>query len=175
MSNPGTPTLVAGRSCGDCHVCCYALRIDEPDMQKTAGAVCRHLGAQGCNIYESRYATCRSWLCGWWMQPELDNSWRPDLCGVLLIPETAPTPGFLAMGYKVQLVDEKPLASPDVLNKLCGFIAGATPLYLSLEGYPTKAFLNPALWPLVAAGNGPAIIAALAQMLRELMAPGRIA
>jgi hypothetical protein len=165
------PPLVAGRSCGDCHVCCYALRIDEPYMQKPAGAVCKFLDGQGCTIYEQRFPTCRSWLCGWWFQPELGDQWRPDLCGVLLVPEMAPTPGFQAMGYKVQLASQAPLASPEVLNKLCGFIAGATPIYLSLEGHHTKAFLNPVLSPLIAAGDGPAILAALMRLVRELAAP----
>ena len=151
------PPLVAGRNCGDCHVCCYALRIDEPDMQKPAGAVCTHLRQHGCAIYDSRYPTCRAWLCGWWFQPELDDSWRPDLCGVLLIPEAAATPGYTVMGYKIQLASREALASPDVLNKLCGFIAGGTPLYLSLEGHATKALLNPLLAPLITAGNGQAI------------------
>jgi hypothetical protein len=48
------------------------------------------------------------------------------------------TPGFGAKGYTVQLVSHAPLASPDFLNTLCGFIAGATPIYLSLTSHPTK-------------------------------------
>ena len=166
----GNPPLVAGRSCGDCHVCCYALRIDEPDMQKPAGAVCKFLDDHGCTIYERRFPTCRSWLCGWWFQPELGDQWRPDLCGVLLIPEVTPTPGFNVMGYKIQLASKEALASPEVLNKLCGFIAGGTPIYLSLEGQATKAFLNPVLSPLITAGDGTAITVSLGRLLRELSA-----
>ena len=173
---PGHPAstgshLVADRECGDCKVCCVALRIDEPALRKPAGTACKFLGHAGCTIYEARPSTCRHWLCGWRLQPQLGDAWRPDRSGVLLIPQLTATTGFGAKGYTVQLVSHAPLASPDVLNTLCGFIAGATPIYLSLTSHPTKVLLNTVLAPLVAAGNGPAIVSALAQLVRELTAP----
>src|ERR1700760_2179500 len=133
MSSLGQPVLtpIPGRACGDCHVCCIAPRIDDVALQKPAGAVCPNLGEGGCTIYETRPGTCRSWLCGWRLQAELDDSWRPDLRGVFLMPQMQPTDGFRSMGYTMQVTSRAVLAEPEVLNKLCGFIAGATPIYLS--------------------------------------------
>ena len=160
--------LVPGRDCGGCTVCCVALRVDDPGLQKPAGTPCRHLGAQGCGIYQTRYAICRSWMCGWRLQPELDAGWRPDLSGVLLIPEPNDRPGYAPLGYKIQLASKAALAAPDVLNKLCGFIAAQTPLWLSLAGTPTKVFLNTELMPLIAAANGPAILETLLRLVQRL-------
>ncbi|HVW75065.1 MAG TPA: hypothetical protein VHC39_15620, partial [Rhizomicrobium sp.] len=149
VENGAGLALVPDRECGNCTVCCVALRVDDPGLKKPAGEPCRHLGQQGCTIYQTRYAICRSWMCGWRLQPELDDSWRPDRSGVLLIPEPNTKPGYAALGYKVQLASRTALASPEVLNKLCGYIAAATPLWLSLAGVPTKVFLNPELGPLI--------------------------
>lgn len=166
--------LVPGRDCGSCTVCCVALRVDAPGLRKPAGQACCHLGTQGCTIYSSRYAICRSWMCGWRLQPELDDSWRPDRSGVLLIPEPSSRPGYAPLGYKVQLASKVALAAPDVLNKLCGYIAAATPIWLSLAGIPTKVFLNPELAPLIAAGDASAILDRLLRLVQSLsgMRPG---
>jgi hypothetical protein len=176
-SDPGTMpangaglTLVPGRDCGGCTVCCVALRIDDPGLKKPAGTACPHLGVGGCGVYDTRFAICRTWMCGWRLQPELDDSWRPDLSGVLLIPEPADRPGYAVLGYKVQLADKAALASAEVLNKLCGYIAAATPIWLSVADYPTKTFLNPVLAPLIAAGDGTAITTTLLRLVRELTA-----
>ena len=158
------------RDCGDCQVCCVALRIEDAELQKPAGVVCRFLN-HGCSIYQSRPSTCRHWLCGWRMQPELGEDWRPDRSGVLLIPEIAATPGFAARGYTMQFVSPALLSSPEILNKLCGFIAGHAPLYLALAGRQTKVLANPVLAPFIAAGDGPAILAAISGLLRDLNSP----
>ena len=75
--------LVPGRSCGDCTVCCTAMAIDKPDIQKEAGVTCRHCKA-GCSIYQTRPALCRDYHCGWRQLPILDDGWRPDRSGVFL-------------------------------------------------------------------------------------------
>jgi hypothetical protein len=75
--------LVPGRACGECTVCCTAMAIDKPEIQKEAGATCRHCAA-GCTIYETRPALCREFYCGWRQLPILDDSWRPDKSGVFV-------------------------------------------------------------------------------------------
>ena len=86
------------------------------------------------------------------------------------MPQMQPTAGFRAMGYTAQIASRDALMAPEVLNRLCGFIAGATPIYLALEGHPIKVFLNPMLAQPIAGGNGAAIMAALAQAMRDLTA-----
>jgi hypothetical protein len=94
-------TALAGRQCGACTVCCTALQIDDPALHKKAGVTCRHLTAGGCGIYDSRPGTCREFLCGWRLFAELDDDWRPDISGLLVMrkaPDELPAawrgPGF---------------------------------------------------------------------------------
>jgi hypothetical protein len=75
--------LVPGRGCGECTVCCTALAIDKPEIQKDAGVTCRHCRA-GCTIYATRPALCRDFYCGWRQLPILDDSRRPDRSGVFV-------------------------------------------------------------------------------------------
>jgi hypothetical protein len=75
--------LAAPRTtCDGCTVCCTALPITEFD--KPSGITCQHCTASGCGIYETRYAICRTFLCGWLLLPALDESWRPDRSGILI-------------------------------------------------------------------------------------------
>lgn len=72
------------RQCGACTACCHVLEIDDPELQKPAGVLCRHC-RNGCSIYERRPQVCRDWLCMWREFPGLfDESWRPDRSGVLM-------------------------------------------------------------------------------------------
>src|ERR1700748_2352421 len=77
--------LVPNRECGTCTACCTVLLIDEPDFQKLPGVTCPHCKvASGCQIHETRYAICRGFFCGWRYLQNLDDSWRPDLCGFMI-------------------------------------------------------------------------------------------
>jgi len=72
----------AGRSCGDCTVCCIVPGIDTHDIQKITGAPCRHCAAGGCTIYETRPRACREFFCAW-IEGAMPDGWRPRDCGVL--------------------------------------------------------------------------------------------
>jgi hypothetical protein len=74
--------MAEGRACGDCTICCIVPGIDTPEIQKRTGAACRHCGAGGCAIYETRPRACRSFACAW-LEGAFDANWRPDRCGVL--------------------------------------------------------------------------------------------
>ena len=76
-------TLVAGRDCGNCTVCCVAPNIDKPEIQKLSGAACRHRTAGGCAIYESRPFLCRRFYCVWRTVDIFGEAWRPGKSGVL--------------------------------------------------------------------------------------------
>lgn len=84
--------LVAGRECGDCTVCCVALAIDQPEIQKAPGIVCRHCTGAGCATYETRPTVCRTFYCHWRTDEELGDHWRPDKSGVLAFVETEDIP-----------------------------------------------------------------------------------
>jgi len=81
MSRP----LVQGRACGECTACCISLRIDETELKKSADVKCSFLSVNGgCSIYEDRPSVCRTWYCGWRKFPEVDESMRPDKCGLMI-------------------------------------------------------------------------------------------
>src|SRR5437016_11462351 len=78
-------SLVPDRSCGTCVTCCYVPQIDEPELRKPAGTVCEHCTGKGCGIYESRPPPCRTFHCGWRYTADLNEDWRPDKSGVLIV------------------------------------------------------------------------------------------
>jgi len=76
-------TLIPGRDCGGCTVCCVYPTINKPEIQKLSGARCRHAGCGGCAIYDSRPPVCRSYYCAWRTVDIFSDDWRPDKSGVL--------------------------------------------------------------------------------------------
>ena len=88
VSDPGTP-LVAGRTCGACNACCHFLKIDEPQFRKPPAQLCNHWHSEkACTIYDRRPPSCRDFYCGWLQFDWLDETWRPDRCGILVRPVT---------------------------------------------------------------------------------------
>lgn len=88
MSNEAqTPTNGAGRSCGECSLCCKLAKIVELD--KPEGVWCRHCapGRGGCTIYETRPPVCRNWNCNWIIEPALGPEWRPLTSKMILYYE----------------------------------------------------------------------------------------
>jgi hypothetical protein len=81
-------TLVAGRDCGTCTVCCTWPTINKPEIQKKSGATCRHCTSAGCGVYETRYPICREYFCAWRTVEIFDEEWRPDRSGVMPYVET---------------------------------------------------------------------------------------
>jgi hypothetical protein len=79
--------LVPGRACANCTVCCTIPTIDKPELQKRAGATCRHC-SKGCEIYETRPSVCRTFFCGWRQLEIFGEDWRPDKCGAYAELET---------------------------------------------------------------------------------------
>jgi hypothetical protein len=67
------------RSCGECSLCCIALRVDE--LGKLAGEPCPKLGPNGgCTIHASRPPVCREYHCHW-LEGGLEAGDRPDRIG----------------------------------------------------------------------------------------------
>jgi hypothetical protein len=123
--------LVAGRVCGDCTVCCTAMAIDKPEIQKEASVTCRHC-ASGCAIYETRPALCRDYHCGWRQLPMLDDSWRPDRSGVFV--ELEPVDG--QTGISLVLVGNplRTIRQSWFIEFVTVGVCGDVPLLLGIPG-----------------------------------------
>lgn len=138
--NPANaPRLVPGRSCGFCTVCCYATRIDDPELQKPVGVTCAHCTGRGCGIYETRPGTCRTFYCGWWIWPELDEDWRPDRSGVLILPKTDRIPQSFARREGCQFLvlgGEPAILRQGFVEACLRLVSGAIPFFLAVPGPP---------------------------------------
>ena len=131
-------TLVPGRECGGCTVCCTVPRIDQPDIQKVSGATCRHRGAQGCAVYETRPQVCRGFYCAWRTVEIFGDGWRPDLSGVFPQVETRGIPPAFGMetGIDLMLVGNplKTVRQRWFQDFVVTGVMNSIPLFLSLPG-----------------------------------------
>jgi hypothetical protein len=84
MPHPIAHSIVPGRSCGDCSLCCKVIRVDA--FAKPPGTWCSHCspGRGGCAIYDARPAECRDFYCGFMTSPGLGEEWRPSRCKLVL-------------------------------------------------------------------------------------------
>ena len=135
MTNP-TPDLVPGRECGDCMVCCTVPTIDQPAIQKPAGATCRHC-EHGCRIHETRPEVCRQYFCAWRRMAIFSEDWRPDRSGVFSELETD-VPDYLmaSVGISLTLTGNplKTIRQPGFIDFVVTGIRGGVPLFLALPG-----------------------------------------
>ena len=130
--------LIPGRDCGDCTVCCTALNIDKPEIQKKSGLTCKNCVSGGCAIYETRYPVCRGYYCAWRTVDIFDEDWRPDRSGVMPYVETEGiSRDFdLETGIGLMLV-----GNPNRIVRQAWFqdfvvtgVMNSVPLFLSLPG-----------------------------------------
>jgi hypothetical protein len=152
-------SLVPGRECGSCTVCCKTLKIDVPELKKLAGVLCDHCSiGVGCRIYRDRPPVCEQFYCAWRGLAHLGDEWRPDRCGVLIClvgrGEGIP-PEFRQIGLKFDVVDSPRVLTWDPLIKFIGSeIERRNPVFLGIPtpvGYERrKVFLNDALAQAVA-------------------------
>jgi hypothetical protein len=155
-------------SCGDCTVCCLALRIDE--FGKQAGTMCPHCTGKGCGIYETRYDVCRGFLCGYRLLPQLGEGWRPDRSGVLIIvlgPEDLPEPhrkGGHGMHFIV-VGGEKAITRPGFAEYITTLVSRQVAVYLSADS--PKTLINKYLEPLAADGNKAGVLEMLLHLYRQ--------
>jgi hypothetical protein len=131
-------TLIAGRDCGDCAVCCVLPNIDKPEIQKVSGARCKHCTGTGCAIYDSRPPVCRAWYCAWRTVDIFSDDWRPDKSGVLALVETEGIPeNFeLTTGISLMLTDNpaKTVRQRWFQDFVVTGVMNSVPLFLSLPG-----------------------------------------
>ena len=169
-------TLVPGRSCSSCNICCVALTIDDPAMRKVQGYRCRNaLRDNSCAIYDSRPQTCRSFECGWRQLPWVRETLRPDRSGVLvrLHYEVARATGERSLGIIVTLLNRAALKAEGLAETVAAAVAAGLPVFLEIPGRPGytsgMARLNEALGDAVLARDK----AGLLQILRRGYAQGQ--
>jgi hypothetical protein len=131
-------TLIAGRECGACTVCCTVPTIDKPEIQKASGATCRHCSDGGCSIYEIRPPVCRGFYCAWRTVDIFSEEWRPDKSGVMAYVETEGIPehselttgiGLVLVGNPNRIIRQKWFQDFIVTG-----IMNSIPLFLALPG-----------------------------------------
>lgn len=67
-------------------MCCKLL--DVVALAKPAGTWCAHCApGRGCGIYADRPGECRTFQCGWLVDPALGEEWRPSHSRVMLVSE----------------------------------------------------------------------------------------
>jgi hypothetical protein len=152
--------LIPNRDCGGCTVCCTHLSITSPALTKPAGVLCTYCTeGSGCGIYETRPSVCRTWHCGW-RTLALDDSWRPDRCGILisLTQERIPSHFEKRVGLKFQFVDSLQSAQWEpFVCYIASLIENRIPVFLSVPGPDghdsAVTFLNDGMAAAIASRN----------------------
>jgi hypothetical protein len=76
------PAIVPGKSCGSCTKCCTVMGV--PELKKRPWDKCPHVGAGiGCKIYSERPSGCRTFVCGWLLDPDMGPDLKPENCHVV--------------------------------------------------------------------------------------------
>ena len=131
--------LVPGRLCGTCNVCCVALTIDDPALQKVQGYRCRNARRDNsCAVYDTRPHTCRSFECGWRRLKWVRDTLRPDLSGVLvrLHFDVARDTGERPLGIIVTLLNRAALKAVGLAETVAAAVAAGVPVFLEVPGRP---------------------------------------
>lgn len=176
---PGGDSLVEGRACGSCTVCCTALKIDEPDFKKLSGVTCSHcVNGVGCSIYDRRPNVCQAWHCGWRRYPWLSAEMWPQQSGILVrvrrVPEGAPPGTKPGLTFQV-LTSQLALYETRVCNAVGTAILNAIPTYLGVSapaGFEGRlVYLNDILEDALRRSDG----AEIKRQLRRAYVTGRTA
>ncbi|HSU04584.1 MAG TPA: hypothetical protein VLI93_03350 [Acetobacteraceae bacterium] len=170
------PDLVAGRTCGECNVCCVALTIDDAELQKLQGHRCRHSQRDNsCGIYPTRPHTCRTFFCGWRRLKWVREPLRPDKSSVLirLHGEVSSENGSRHLGVMFTLLNSAALKAEGLAESVAAAVAADLPVYLHIPGPPgytaAQVRINEVLYHAVVSRDKAAILS----ILRQVRAKGR--
>jgi hypothetical protein len=82
-ADKNSDTIVAGRSCAGCTMCCKLLSVQS--LNKPRQKWCDHCNiGVGCRIYESRPRECSAFHCQYLLNKELSEAWKPAYCRMVL-------------------------------------------------------------------------------------------
>jgi hypothetical protein len=158
------------KTCGECNLCCIELPIETPELHKNGQTPCSHLTEKGCGIYDTRFPICRQFLCGWRLFPELDEAWRPDRSGILIlqVPQVSIPKIYQPAGHGVQLLitgGEAAVTRPGFAEYVVDQVSRGVAVYLAAT--TPRALLNEYLQPI--GGNLPAARWIILHLYRLLM------
>jgi hypothetical protein len=166
--------LVPGRDCGDCNVCCVALTIDDPALQKVQGFRCRNtLPDKTCAIYDSRPRTCRVFFCGYRRLKWVKDTLRPDQSDVLVNLQYENKPGEtpVRMGVTFTLLTAAAVKAEGLAESVAAAVSAGVPVYVQIPGPPgftwAQARIDETLRPAVYARDKAAILRLLQQAHRQ--------
>jgi len=168
--------LIGSRPCGACNVCCVALTIDDPELQKVQGVRCRHAQHDNsCAIYAARPHTCREFFCGWRQLKWIRETLRPDRSGVLVrLHNEVAADGTQRMGVVFTLLNAAALKADGLAESVAAAVKADVPVYLHVPGPPgrtaSQARINEALIDAVLTWNKPAVLDVLRRARRIAMA-----
>lgn len=128
--------LVPGRECGSCNVCCVALTIRDPDLQKAQGVRCHNADADNrCSIYDTRPMTCREFHCGWRHLKWVQDAMRPDRSSVLVrLRRVKEAPKVMSVVFTI--LAEAGLEAEGMAESMAAAIASGVPTYMEVPGAP---------------------------------------
>lgn len=82
------PTLVPGRTCGTCSLCCKVYAV--PELNKPVGRWCVYsVRGGGCSNHLNRPHVCRQFFCSWRFDPHLGPEWKPEVCRFVMSADPA--------------------------------------------------------------------------------------
>jgi hypothetical protein len=162
------PPLVPGRACGACNVCCVSLTIDDVDLQKVQGYRCRHaMPDNGCDIYEARPDTCRTFFCGWRQLKWVKEGLRPDTSQVLvrLHQATKGSADERRVTVVFCLLSRAGLKAEGLAESVAAAVNAGVDVYLEVPGPPGytsgMAQINDAVMASVMTRDKPGLLAVL--------------
>jgi len=172
------PELVAGRECGTCNVCCVALTINDPELQKLQGHRCPNaLPDNSCAIYATRPQTCRTFYCGWRRFKWIRETLRPDVSGVLFRQhnEISEADRTYRPGVVFTLLTGNAVNADGLAETVAAAVFADVPVYMHVPGPPghtaSQTRINEALSEAVLTRNKPALL----HILRRIRKIGRAA
>ena len=139
MVDTSEPPLVPHRACGDCNVCCVALTIDDPALQKPQGYRCRNtLPNKGCAIYETRPTTCSTFYCGWRTLKWIREPLRPDTSQVLVRMRylVSAETGAAQGGVIFTFLSNAGLKAEGLAESVAAAVAADLPVWIHVPGPP---------------------------------------
>jgi hypothetical protein len=145
-------------------------------MRKSPGVACRHLvPGGGCGIHATRPDVCRHYHCAWHHLSYLDDSWRPDLSGVLIEFQDVQIPEGYGDRSALRLSIVGPIETVfkrGFLNLVVHLVGANIPAFLCIRGpsghYPVNTFLNNVLIDAVRAQDMGAIARKIGGLITDL-------
>src|SRR4051794_36413536 len=78
--------LASGRSCGTCTLCCKVIHIEA--LKKPQGVWCLHCKpGKGCSIYDKRPDECGAFHCGYLLNGDIGEEWKPERSKIVLVQQ----------------------------------------------------------------------------------------